>query len=195
MTTHSDDSMPTYTATSPPRPSADELRARVPGWGVDLDPADRPSYPKLVDTRGLTGAHWEFPPRQPGGEDRERSVEHAFVTPVFGTAQPLHGLSGAIRRLAYRRFSEARTAHWLLLVAADRVEVAGAVLRSLVSRRPDDPVTETGIAAELGSHPVASRFGEGRSDWKHQWLDPVVVAGPWVLGAVALRSVVRRLRR
>ena len=44
------------------------------------------------------------------------------MTPVFGTAQPLHGLSGAIRRLAYARFSEGRLAHWLLLVAGDRVD-------------------------------------------------------------------------
>ena len=24
-------------------PSSDELRARIPGWGADLDPKDRPS--------------------------------------------------------------------------------------------------------------------------------------------------------
>ena len=27
-------------------PSREELRARIPGWGADLDPADRPSYPR-----------------------------------------------------------------------------------------------------------------------------------------------------
>ena len=26
-----------------PPPSREELRARIPGWGVDLDPADRPA--------------------------------------------------------------------------------------------------------------------------------------------------------
>ena len=38
----------TYTAAKPPLPETPEqLRARIPGWGVDLDPADRPSHPKL----------------------------------------------------------------------------------------------------------------------------------------------------
>jgi hypothetical protein len=36
-----------YTAEHPPTPSSDELRARIPGWGADLDPADRPSVPRL----------------------------------------------------------------------------------------------------------------------------------------------------
>ena len=87
------------------RETPEQLRARIPGWGVDLDPADRPSHPKLRYAPERTGAHWRFPERQPGAEGRERSIEHAFVTPVFGTAQPLHGVSGAVRRLAYRRFS------------------------------------------------------------------------------------------
>ena len=37
----------TYTPHKPPlAESADELRARIPGWGADLDPADRPSVPR-----------------------------------------------------------------------------------------------------------------------------------------------------
>lgn len=46
------DRLSAYTAVSPPRPSSEELRDRVPGWGVDLDPADRPSHPKLGDFAG-----------------------------------------------------------------------------------------------------------------------------------------------
>ena len=49
-----------------PPPSREELRARIPGWGIDLDPADRPSYPKLQYAPDATGAHWHFPDRQPG---------------------------------------------------------------------------------------------------------------------------------
>src|SRR5918911_3328893 len=140
----------------PPPPSREELRARIPGWGADLDPADRPSYPKLRYAPESTGAHWRFPERQPGAEGRERSIEHAFVTPVFGTAQPLHGPSGLIRRLAYRRFSEGRLAHWLLLVAGDRVDAWGSHLRSFASARPDDPVRETGVRTEVSHSGVAS---------------------------------------
>src|SRR5699024_4715308 len=113
-----------YTADRPdPAPPADELRRRIPGWGADLDPANRPSHPKERDDVE-TGAHWEFPERQPEREPRERSIEHGMLTPVFGTAQPLHGPAGAIRRYAYERFSEARAAHWLLLMLGDRVDSA-----------------------------------------------------------------------
>ena len=144
---------------------------------------------------GATGAHWDFPDRQPGSAGRERSVEHAFVPPVFGTAQPLHGLSGVIRRLAYRRFSEGRLAHWLLLIVGDRVDAWGSHLRSFASLHPDDPITETGVRAELTADGTART---DRSDRRHQLLDPVVVAGPWVAGGAVMvlgaRRVVRALR-
>jgi hypothetical protein len=175
-----------------PPPSREELRTRIPGWGADLDPADRPSSPKLQYPAD-TGAHWEFPDRQPGSAGREHSIEHAFVTPVFGTAQPLHGVSGAIRRLAYARFSEGRLAHWLLLIAGDRVDAWGSHLRSFATAHPDDPVTETGVRAELTHGGLRSR--RGRSDARHQLLDPVVVAGPWVAGAGLTFGLGRRLVR
>jgi hypothetical protein len=180
-----------------PRETPEQLRARIPGWGADLDPADRPSHPKLVYAPEATGAHWDFPERQPEKWPRERSIEHAFLTPVFGTAQPLHGLSGAIRGLAYRRFSEGRLAHWLLLVLGDRVDAWGAHLRSFATLRPDNPVTETGVRAEFTRGGLHSR--RGRSDARHQLMDPVVVAGPWVAAAggafLGVRTVVRAVRR
>jgi hypothetical protein len=178
------------------RETPEQLRARIPGWGSDLDPADRPSHPKLRYAPESTGAHWRFPDRQPGAEGRERSIEHAFVTPVFGTAQPLHGPSGVIRRLAYRRFSEARLAHWLLLMAGDRVDAWGSHLRSFASLRPDNPVTETGVLSELSA---GGTLRSGRSDRRHQLLDPVIVAGPWVAAAgvavLGARRLVQRVTR
>ena len=66
-------------------------------------------------------------------------------------------------------------------------------LRSFATLRPDNPLTETGVKAELTRHGIASR--RGRKDVRHQALDPVIVAGPWVLGAVVAVRTVRRLRR
>jgi hypothetical protein len=175
-----------------PRETPDQLRARIPGWGADLDPADRPSHPKLQYAPESTGAHWRFPDRQSGAEGRERSIEHAFVTPVFGTAQPLHGASGLIRRLAYRRYSEARLAHWLLLIAGDRVDAWGSHLRSFASLHPDNPVTETGVRSELSARGTSR---SGRSDRRHQVLDPIVVAGPWAAAAAVAFLAARRLKR
>ncbi|WP_100500209.1 hypothetical protein [Geodermatophilus chilensis] len=178
-----------------PRETPEQLRARIPGWGADLDPADRPSHPKLRYAPETTGAHWDFPERQPEKEPRERSIEHAFVTPVFGTAQPLRGLSGVVRRFAYRRFSEGRLAHWLLLIVGDRIDAWGSHLRSFASGPPDVPAS--GLRSELTRGGLRSR--RGRSDARHHVLDPVVVAGPWVAGAAVTwtgaRRLVRALRR
>ena len=188
----------TYTPHKPPiAESPDQLRARIPGWGVDSDPADRPSVPKLQFQEDLTGAHWEFPDRQPEKWPRERSIEHKFLTPVFGTAQPPKGLSGAIRRLSYARYSEGRAAHWLLLMLADRVDAVEEHLKSFATLRPDNPITETGIKAEFTHHGLSSRIGRQRTDLVHQPLDPVIVAGPWVAAAGAAvaggRALVRSL--
>ncbi len=185
-----------YTAEKPElTPSADELRRTIPGWGADLDPADRPSVPQERFDPTLNGAHWHFPERQPEKWPREMSIEHKFLPPVFGTSTPPKGLSGAMRRYAYARYSEGQAAHWLLLIAADRVDVLESNLASLLTLRPDNPITETGILAEVRSHPIASRFGQGRADIKHQWMDPIIVAAPWVLGGALAYSGLRALTR
>ncbi|MDG4825360.1 hypothetical protein O7635_26235 [Asanoa sp. WMMD1127] len=172
--------------------SSDELRARIPGWGVDLDPSDRPSVPQ---ERFDPIARWEFPERQPERRPRERSVEHKFLTPVFGTTCPPRGLSGVIRRHAYRAYSEGRAAHWLLLLAADRVDTVESILRSFASTRPDNPITETGLRGEITGHGVASRQDQQRADRVHQALDPFFNAAPWLLAGAIAFAVVRRAAR
>ena len=183
-----------YTSDKPDRaPSAEALRSRIPGWGADLDPADRPAFPR--EEPGIaTGAHWDLPEQQPSGGRRERSVEHERLTPVFGTAQPLHGVAGRIRRLAYDTYSEAQAAHWLLLIIGDRVDAAGAHLRSVLSRRPDDPITQSGVLGEIGHRPISSRRQRGRVDLKHAWMDPFIVLGPYIAVAVLAGALLRRRR-
>jgi len=53
------------------------------------------------------------------------------MTPVFGTAQPLHGLSGLLRRIAYSTH-ETRARHWMMLLFADRVNVLEHRIAKLV---------------------------------------------------------------
>jgi hypothetical protein len=186
-----------YTPHMPPRQeTADQLRARIPGWGVDLDPKDRPSVPKLQFQENLSGAHWgETPDQQPEKWPRERSIEHARLTPVFGTSSPPKGLSGAIRKFSYARYSEGRAAHWLLLILADRVDAWESHLASFLTLRPDNPITETGVLSEFTHHGLKSRLRRKRTDWVHQVLDPVIVAGPWVAAAGVAFSGARRLVR
>lgn len=187
-----------YTSAPHDQPvNADELRARIPGWGADLDPSNRPSVPR--ERHEPTGAHWTLPEQQPELVPRERSIEHARLTPVFGTVAPLKGLSGKIRALAYARYSEGRAAHWLLLLGADRVDAIESHVMSLVSGHPDEPITQSGVLGEKGRRPLGSRFGRGRADTKHTWMDPILVAGPWVVAAgvafVGVRAVLRLARR
>jgi hypothetical protein len=63
--------------------------------------------------------------------------------PVFGTAQPLHGLSGLVRRIAYGT-RETKARHWLLLLVADRIDVLEHRIARLVKVAAIVPV---GLAA------------------------------------------------
>jgi hypothetical protein len=175
------------------RESSEELRQRIPGWGADLDPKDRPAVPR-ERTDLQTGAHWDFPDRQPEKWPRERSVEHQFLTPVFGTSTPPRGASGALRKYAYK-YSEGRAAHWLILLAADRVDACESHLRSFMTGHPDNPLTETGVLSEYSHHGISSRFGRKRADLSHLWIDPLIVAGPWVLAGWLVLTKIKKLRK
>jgi hypothetical protein len=182
-----------YTPAKPPlAESSEELRARIPGWGADLDHRDRPSVPKLQFDPKLADAPDRFPERQSERWPRERSLEHRFLTPVFGTAQPPKGLSGIMRKFAYAQYSEARAAHWLLLLAADRVDTVGSSLSSFATLHPDNIIAETGVLSEFKAHGLSSRLGQKRSDVVHHALDPVIVAGPWIVGGLLAYKGVRR---
>jgi hypothetical protein len=184
-----------YTADAPVRPRTnDELRALIPGWGADLDPGDRPSVPR-ERTDLVSGAHWVFPEQQEEKWPRERSLEHGMLTPVFGTSTPPRGLSGALRKYSYANYSEGRAAHWLILLAADRVDAIESHLRSFLTLRPDNPITETGILSEPSHRGISSRFGQKRADLNHIWIDPIVVAGPWILAGGLVFTAVRTLSR
>jgi hypothetical protein len=180
-----------YTAEKPPNArSSDELRRTIPGWGVDLDPKDRPAVPKERFNPEGTGAHWDFPERQPELYPRERSPEHKFLTPVFGTSCPPKGLSGMIRRYAYR-YSEAQLTHWLLLVGADRVDVLESRVTSALRGRPDNPITEAGLPSEWKRHGLRSRTGQHRADLMHQPLDLVITAAPWLLAGTLIYKAIQ----
>ena len=77
---------------------------------------------------------------------------------------------------------------------ADRVDALESHATSLLTMRPDNPITETGVLSEPKHRPIASRRGS-RVDRSHSWIDPVLVAGPWVAAGAIGILVVRRLRR
>ena len=104
----------------------------IEGWGVDEAPERRPGVPMQLTPRVRGGAHWKQPERQPAPDVRVfKRAELDELTPVFSTANPPHGLSGLLRRVAYD-IPEHRVRHVALLLLADRVDSLG----SRLSTRP-----------------------------------------------------------
>jgi hypothetical protein len=80
-------------------------------------------------------------------------------------------------------------------MAADRVDAWENHLRSFVTLRPDNPITETGVRSEFTHHGLKSRIGTKRADLVHQPLDPIIIVGPWLAAAGAVYAGARRLVR
>jgi hypothetical protein len=103
-----------------------------------------------------------------------------------------------MRKFAYR-YSEARAVHWLILVAADRVDSVESNLQSMLTRHPDNPIAETGIMSEFSHHGITSRLGKKRADLRHQVLDPIIVGAPWAIRAgvayLGVKAIAARVRR
>ncbi|HEX8667626.1 MAG TPA: hypothetical protein VF727_04555 [Allosphingosinicella sp.] len=118
------------------------------GWGVDADPENDPTYPyrDRSGDEGLTNA-WQRPPLQQSEVEILQSIEHIRRPAVFGTSTPPRGLSGMIRRLAFR-WSESNWLHWLLLMGADRVNVVEGVVEDLAHAKIPNVPAEMGIRAE-----------------------------------------------
>ena len=122
--------------------------AQVPGWGVDADPRNDPTYPmKRRDDGEHAGYSWERPPQQPVDVEVLQSNERPNVTAVFGTSTPPSGLSGLLRRFAFH-YSESSYGHWLPLALADRVNVVEGVLNDLTRGHVPNVLAERGWKAE-----------------------------------------------
>ena len=108
-----------------------EKYKHIPGWGIDADPKNNPTYPM----KHYTGAdhqrlQYERPPQQPVNIEVLRSIERPDVTRVFGTSTPPSGVSGNIRRFAFK-YSESTYSHWVPLVLADRVGMIEGIIDDL----------------------------------------------------------------
>ncbi len=113
------------------RHPAPSERSLIPGWGIDAAPERRVGSPKDGHfTPAENGAKWETPEQQETDVTIFVSTERPGITPVFGTMQPPRGLSGAIRASAYR-YGEGKRRRWLMLMAADRVDVVESAVTDL----------------------------------------------------------------
>lgn len=164
-------------------PSPGHSRANVPddyrsvnGWGADLDPANRPSYPKELPSTVKTVRgevkDWQKPPHR-----IHLSNEHPNLTPVFGTTCPPHGISGMLRDYAYE-FGEASNRHWMTLILADRIGIAESLVGGLLTGKPDNYVREKGWLA-------TQKYGN-REERNRQY----ALLGAAAIGGLALALIV-----
>jgi len=125
----------------------------IQGWGADLDPKDRPAYPKERTPPRLDNVHWDVPEQQLVNVKVHHSIERPGITPVFGTSAPPTGWSGKIRDFAFT-LSENDIRHWLLLMFADRVNVIEGIGEDLREGHIPNILGEMGIRTELKHNPV-----------------------------------------
>lgn len=150
MSNHPEDAT-TYVEKTEPADQRRQPPAGIQGWGADLDPAVRPAVPKERTPQRFVDVHWsDIEPQQSRDVKVFHSTERPGLTPVYGTAQPPRGLSGLMRKGAFR-FSENDLRHWFILMAADRVDMVEGIVEDLAHGHVPN------IFAEMG----------GPAEWKH----------------------------
>lgn len=120
----------------------------IPGWGIDADPENEPTYPM----KNYTGddhnrINYERSEQQPQDVEILTSNERPAITRVFGTSVPPSGLSGMIRRYAFQH-SEDRYRHWIPLILADRINVFEGIVEDIASGHIPNMIKERGLAME-----------------------------------------------
>jgi hypothetical protein len=126
----------------------DDRTRDIPGWGMDADPENDPTYPmKHSNGADHERLNYEKAPQQPIDIEVFHSIERPNVTRVFGTSTPPAGLSGAVRRYAYK-YSEATATHWMTLILADRIDVIQGKINDLKNGILPNPWIERGWRAE-----------------------------------------------
>ena len=132
----------------PPQSDVPDKHAHIKGWGVDLDHANRPAYPMVRMPARLEGAHAHPPVQQMQTVEILKSVERPSITPLFGTPQPPSGISGMLRRVAFK-YSESDLRHWMLLLFADRVNMVEGLADDLKRGHIPNIFAEMGAKAEF----------------------------------------------
>ena len=122
--------------------------SHINGWGIDADPENEPTYPM----KNYTGddherLNYERPPQQEGGPEILKSTERPTKSAVYGNSVPPTGLSGMIRRFAFK-YSENQYRHWLPLLLADRVNMVEGIVQDLGRGHIPNVFAERGWAAE-----------------------------------------------
>jgi hypothetical protein len=122
--------------------------SHINGWGIDADPRNEPTYPmKHYTGDDHQRINWERPELQSADVEMLHSNERPSLSAVFGTSSPPSGLSGMIRRYAFRH-SENEYTHWLPLILADRVNMVEGIIEDFMHGKVPNVFMERGWNAE-----------------------------------------------
>ncbi|MGJ9419862.1 hypothetical protein ACHAC9_19235 [Massilia sp. CMS3.1] len=124
-----------------------EEMGHIKGWGADLDHKNRPGVPMERTPPRYTPANMPETPAQEQRVEVLVSNERPGITQLHGTAQPPSGLSGMLRRAAFK-FTENDIRHWLILLGADRINVVEGIVDDLAHGHVPNILGEMGIKAE-----------------------------------------------
>lgn len=120
----------------------------IKGWGIDADPENEPTYPmKHYTGDDHKRLNYEKPPQQALDVEILHSNERPSVSAVFGATVPPSGISGALRRVAFR-YSEDSLKHWFTLVLADRINMIEGIVTDIKQGQGPNIFAEMGWNAE-----------------------------------------------
>lgn len=156
--------------------------AHIKGWGIDADPDNEPTYPmKHYNGDDHKRLNYVRPPQQLQTVEILQSNERPTLSAAFGTTLPPSGLSGNIRRMAFK-YSEGKWHHWLMLLLADRVNMVEGMVDDMKKGHFPNIIAERGWAAE----------------WKYNRRDlvrNVAIGAAVTAGLFMMLSVTKRLRK
>lgn len=139
---------------NPPEPATQDAHAHIKGWGSDLPRSRRPAVP-MEHSPPRLDVQPAPPAQQAVTVEVLHSNERPGITPLFGSTLPPRGLSGAIRRRAFRH-SENDLRHWLMLLAADRVDMVEGLADDLLHGHVPRVYAEMGGRAEMRHNPAGT---------------------------------------
>ena len=158
----------------------EEKFSHIKGWGVDINPQHEYNDPiKKHPGENHKRLNYEKPEQQEIDVEILHSNERPSVSAVFGTSVPPSGLSGAIRRYAFR-FSESSFAHWIPLLIADRINVVEGIIDDIRNGHFPNILVERGL----------------KSEWKYNKKELITkVAAGVIITAAFIMFLTRKRRR
>lgn len=97
------------------------VQTSSPAQAIDARRDARPGVPEERDPSPVGNAHWEEPAQQVATTEVIKDAQRPALTATFGTGPEPRGLSGIMRRAAYK-IPDYRAKRWLLLLIADRID-------------------------------------------------------------------------